>query len=369
MSSSFGKNIKIQLFGQSHSEVVGVVMDGLPAGVHINIEQIQMFLNRRAPGQNEFTTSRKEADVPEIVSGIVEGVTCGAPLCALFRNKDTRSGDYADLKAVPRPGHADYTAFVKTGGANDIRGGGHFSARLTAPLTFAGAVCTQLLEAKGIFIGAHISSIGSIGDRRFDSVGIDIEMLSKIKAKSFPVLDDVVGEAMQERIRSVSKDGDSIGGTVECCILGLPPGIGEPIFDGLENRIASAVFGIPAVKGIEFGAGFSASELKGSENNDMFYFDKSLSQNNVSNNGVIKTKTNHHGGILGGLSSGMPLLFRTAFKPTPSISKQQYSVDLVTEENTTLFIKGRHDPCVVLRAVPCVEAAAAIAIYDLIEEK
>lgn len=359
MSSDFGKNIRIQLFGQSHSEAVGVVIDGLPAGVRLDMQQIQAFLQRRAPGQSEFTTSRKEADVAEIVSGLLDGVTCGAPLCALFRNKDTRSGDYADLKTVPRPGHADFTAFIKTGGTNDLRGGGHFSARLTAPLTFAGAICAQLLQAKGIFIGAHISSIGNIVDRRFDPVYTDPSMLSEIKAKPFPVIDGDAGEAMQALIRSVAKDGDSIGGTIECCVLGLPPGIGEPIFDGLENHIASAVFGIPAVKGIEFGAGFSASELKGSENNDPFFYDK----------GTVKTKANRHGGILGGLSSGMPLLFRTAFKPTPSISKQQDSVNLVTKENTTLMITGRHDPCVVIRAVPCVEAAAAIAVYDLIGEK
>lgn len=280
-------------------------------------------------------------------------------MCALFRNKDTRAGDYADLKAVPRPGHADYTAFIKTAGANDIRGGGHFSARLTAPLTFAGAICAQLLEAKGIFIGAHISSIGSIADRRFNPVDTDVTTLLDLREKTFPVLDGEAGMAMQDLIRVVAKEGDSIGGIIECCILGLPPGIGEPIFDGLENRIASVVFGIPAVKGIEFGAGFSASQLKGSENNDAFYFD----------NNIIKTKTNYHGGILGGLSSGMPLLFNAAFKPTPSIAKEQDSINLLTKENTTLVIKGRHDPCVVVRAVPCVEAAAAIAIYDLIREK
>ena len=359
MSSDFGKNIKIQLFGQSHSEAVGVIIDGLPAGERLDMEFINRFLQRRSPGQSDLTTSRKEADVPEILSGLLDGITCGAPLCALFKNKDTRSGDYEDLKAVPRPGHADYTAFIKTGGANDIRGGGHFSARLTAPLTFAGAVCAQLLAKKGITIGAHISSIGNIVDKRFDSLHTTVDALSFIKEKPFPVIDEEAGEAMQALIRNVSKEGDSVGGTIECCILGLPPGIGEPIFDGMENHIASAIFGIPAVKGIEFGAGFSASELKGSENNDSFFFD----------NKTVKTKTNFHGGILGGLSSGMSILFRTAFKPTPSISKEQDSVNLRTKENTKLIIQGRHDPCVVIRAVPCVEAAAAIAIYDLIGEK
>lgn len=359
MSSKFGKNLHVQLFGQSHSEAVGVVIDGLPPGKLLDMDYINRFLQRRSPGQSDLTTSRKETDTPEIVSGLLDGITCGAPLCALFPNKDTRSGDYTNLKAVPRPGHADYTAFIKTGGANDIRGGGHFSARLTAPLTFAGAVCAQLLEKKGIIIGAHIASIGNIADKRFDSLSITSDDLLSIREKVFPVIDEDAGKRMQKLIRSVSKEGDSIGGTIECCILGIPPGIGEPIFDGLENHIASVLFGIPAVKGIEFGAGFSASELKGSENNDSFYFDGD----------TVKTKTNYHGGILGGISSGMPILFRAAFKPTPSISKEQNSVNLFTKENTTLTIQGRHDPCVVLRAVPCVEAAAAIAMYDLIGEK
>ena len=358
MSSNFGSRINVQLFGQSHSEAVGVVIDGLPAGKALDMERIRLFLQRRAPGQNDLTTSRKEADVPDIVSGIVNGTTCGAPLCALFRNKDTKSGDYADLKAVPRPGHADYTAFIKTGGANDIRGGGHFSARLTAPLTFAGAVCAQLLEKRGIAIGAHIASIGKIADRRLDSLQTTPETLLSIQKKLFPVIDEEAGKAMQELIRSVAREGDSIGGTIECCVLGLPAGIGEPIFDGLENQIARAVFGIPAVKGIEFGAGFSSSELKGSENNDPFFFDGK----------TVKTKTNNHGGILGGISSGMPIIFRAAFKPTPSISKEQDSVNLFTKENTSLTIQGRHAPWFDLRAVPCVEAAAAIAVYDLIGE-
>jgi len=359
MSSDFGKYIKIQLFGQSHSEAIGVVIDGLPPGERLDMEYIHQFLQRRAPGQSDLTTSRKEADLPEIISGISNGMTCGAPLCALFRNTDIRSGDYKDLKAVPRPGHADYTAFMKTDGSNDIRGGGHFSARLTAPFTFAGAICAQLLEKKGIVIGAHISSVGHIADKRYDPLQVTADDLWTIKEKKFPVIDDAAGAEMKALIQTVAKEGDSIGATIECCILGLPPGIGEPIFDGLENRISGAVFGIPAVKGIEFGAGFSAAEKRGSENNDPFFFDKH----------TVKTTTNHHGGILGGLSSGMPILFRVAFKPTPSISKEQASVNLFTKENTTLTIQGRHDPCVAIRAVPCIEAAAALAIYDLLGEK
>ncbi|NCB42035.1 MAG: chorismate synthase [Clostridia bacterium] len=359
MSSDFGKNIKIQLFGQSHSEAIGVVIDGLPPGICLDMDYINRFLQRRAPGQSDLVTSRKEADLPEIISGLSGGMTCGAPLCAIFRNTDTRSLDYKDIKAVPRPGHADYTAFMKTGGSNDIRGGGHFSARLTAPLTFAGAICAQLLEKKGIVIGAHISSVGNIADRRYDPWRVAATDLCATKEKKFPVIDDAAGDEMKALIQAVAKEGDSIGATIECCILGLPAGIGEPIFDGLENRICAAVFGIPAVKGIEFGAGFSAAEKKGSENNDPFFFEGN----------TVKTTTNHHGGILGGLSSGMPILFRTAFKPTPSISKEQDSVNLFTKENTKLTIQGRHDPCVAIRAVPCIEAAAAIAIYDLLGEK
>ena len=359
MPSDFGKNIKIQLFGQSHSECIGVVIDGLPPGKHLDMKLIGRYLERRAPGQSALTTQRKETDIPRIVSGLAEGVTCGAPLCALFENKDTRSEDYRDFKSVPRPGHADYTAFIKTNGANDIRGGGHFSARLTAPFVFAGAVCAQLLAEQGIHIGAHIFSVGNVCDQRFDPIKTTPEELSALKESDFPVLDSDAGQNMQELIQAISKEGDSIGGIVECCVLGLPAGVGEPIFDGLENRIAAAVFGIPAVKGIEFGAGFAAAGLKGSENNDAFFCEE----------GKIKTKTNQHGGILGGLSSGMPLLFKTAFKPTPSISKEQDSVNLDTKTDTKILIKGRHDPCVVVRAVPCIEAAAAIAIYDLIRER
>jgi len=359
MSSSFGKNIKIQLFGQSHSECIGVVIDGLPANVRLDMEMIERYMQRRAPGQSSLTTPRNESDTPRIVSGLVDGLTCGAPLCALFANKDTKSSDYDEFKTVPRPSHADYTAYIKTNGANDVRGGGHFSARLTAPLVFAGAICVQLLEMQGITIGAHISSISNICDKSFDTINLTAEELLKLKQKDFPTLDETCGMAMQDLVKIIAKEGDSIGGVIECCILNLPVGIGEPIFEGLESHISAAIFAIPAVKGIEFGSGFSGSKLKGSENNDSFYYDSQ----------IVKTRTNNHGGILGGLSSGMPLLFNTAFKPTPSIAQEQDSVNLLTKENTKIMIKGRHDTCVVTRAVPCVEAAAAIAIYDLIREK
>lgn len=355
MSSDFGKNLRIQLFGQSHSEALGVVIDGLPPGVEPDIDRILHWLKRRAPGRSALSTPRKETDLPEILSGLAGGKTCGAPLCAIFRNEDVRSGDYDDLKNIPRPGHSDYTAFMKTKGSNDIRGGGHHSARLTAPLVFAGALCAQLLEKEGIYLGAHIHSIGSVQDRPFDPVGTAPADFKALALSDFPVLDAGAGKCMEGLILEAVAEKDSVGGVVECCVLGLPPGLGEPVFEGLENRIATAVFGIPAVKGIEFGDGFGAAKARGSLNNDGFFFE----------NGQVRTKTNHNGGILGGLASGMPLIFRVAFKPTPSIGQPQESVDLSAGANVTLTVKGRHDPCVVPRAVPCVEAAAAIAIYDL----
>ncbi len=357
MSSSFGNNLRIQLFGQSHAEGIGVVLDGLPAGFAPDMDAIRQYMDRRAPGQGAHTTQRRESDLPRILSGLVDGVTCGAPLCAVFENRDTRAVDYAKLRDLPRPAHADYPAHVKTGGSNDIRGGGHFSARLTAPLVFAGAICVQLLARRGVTVGAHIASVGGVADALFDPVGLSENDLLAAGAKAFPVLDDAAGERMQASILAAAQDGDSVGGVVECGVLGLPVGLGEPMFDGLENRIAAAVFAVPAVKGIEFGAGFAAAAMRGSENNDPFFYDE---------HGAVRTETNNHGGILGGLASGMPLVFRAAFKPTPSIAKPQRTVNLRTGENDTLTVQGRHDPCVVPRAVPCIEAAAAIAVYDLL---
>ncbi len=356
MSSSFGNSIKVQIFGQSHSEGLGVVIDGLPAGVQLDMQEILRQMARRAPGQGDYTTKRRESDQPRILSGLVDGKSCGAPLCAVFENTDTRSKDYAALRDLPRPAHADYPAAVKTGGSNDIRGGGHFSARLTAPLVFAGAVCAQLLARRGVYVGAHIASIAGIQDQAYDPVALDARTLRAAADNGFPVLDLEAGEEMRRAIAQAASELDSVGGVVECGITGLPVGLGEPIFDGLENRIAAAVFGIPAVKGIEFGAGFAASGMRGSENNDPFYYD---------GEGRVRTETNNHGGILGGLASGMPVVFRAAFKPTPSIARPQRTVNLRTGLSEELVIHGRHDPCVVPRAVPCVEAAAAVAVYDL----
>lgn len=354
MSSSFGSKIKIQIFGQSHSELLGVVIDGLRAGYDLDIQGINAFLQRRRGGQNHFSTKRTEDDIPRIISGIVDGKTCGAPLCAVFENTDVSSADYEEFRFIPRPSHADYNAFVKHGGANDIRGGGHFSGRLTLPLCFAGAVCAQLLSGRRIYVGAHIGQIAGIHDTPYDPVNISVR---DITYAGFPVNDAAVGEKMIEMMTDTAEAGDSIGGIIECAVIGLPQGVGEPMFEGLENRISAAAFAVPAVRGIEFGAGFAAAELKGSEHNDEYRI----------KDGGIKHKTNHAGGVLGGLSTGMPLIFRVAVKPTPSIFKEQDSVDMKTMKDVKLQIKGRHDSCIVPRAVPCIEAAAAIAIMDLLE--
>lgn len=361
MSSSFGKNIRITIFGQSHSKAIGMTMEGLPAGIKIDMQRLQKFLDRRAPGRNPYSTARKEADVPDFVSGLKDDVTCGAPVTALIYNTDTRSKDYSNLAVVPRPGHADYTAHVKYGSAHDIAGGGHFSGRLTAPLCIAGGICMQILEERGIIIAARVTAAEKIKDETtIEEIAGEYskESLLKIKEKlaekRFPVWDDSKEEEMINRILEAKESGDSVGGVVECAVFGLPAGIGEPMFDGMENRISQAVFGIPAVKGIEFGSGFGAASLLGSENNDEFDI----------KDGKVVTKTNHCGGILGGITTGMPLVFRVAVKPTPSIAKEQNSINLETMQPEKLQIKGRHDPCIAARAVPCVEAAAAAAVYD-----
>ena len=325
MSNSYGNCFKFTIFGQSHAPAIGVTMEGLPYGFEIDMEKLSAFMARRAPG-GKYSTARKEADAPEFISGLVNGKTCGAPVTAIIRNKDTRSSDYEYMKYIPRPGHADYTAMVKYGFDRDYSGGGQFSGRLTAPLCIAGGIALQLLEELGISVSARIDSIGGERDEE----------------KMFALIDKVRAE------------GDSVGGTIACTVTGLPAGLGEPMFGGMENRISQAVFGIPAVKGIEFGAGFECASMRGSECNDPF----------ILENGEVLTEGNNHGGILGGISSGMPITFRVAIKPTPSIAKAQRSVNLESMEQTELTIRGRHDPCIVPRAVACVEAAAAVAIYD-----
>lgn len=351
MSSSYGENIRLTIFGQSHSPAIGVTIEGIPAGESIDRESLQQFLNRRAPGQNAWSTARKEADAPEFVSGLRGSTTCGTPLTALIRNTDTRSKDYSLLRHVPRPGHADYTAHVKFGGNQDYAGGGHFSGRMTAPLCIAGGICLQLLEREGITLISRIAQIGPIPDAG--------ELTASTAEKGFPVVDDRQGEEMRRVIAEAKAEGDSVGGVVECAVLGVPAGLGDPMFDGMENRIARIVFGIPAVKGLEFGAGFSLAALRGSESNDAFCL----------RGDRIETVTNRCGGILGGITDGMPVQFRVAFKPTPSISREQRSVDLDTMTERPLVVEGRHDPCIVPRAVPVVEAAAAIAVYDALLQR
>ncbi len=352
MSSIYGNSLKLSIFGQSHGAAIGMTLDGIPAGLPVDMEQLQEFLDRRAPGQNEYSTSRWEADKPEFLSGIVDGYTCGAPICAVIRNTNTRSTDYSNLYDQPRPGHADYAAQVKYGGYQDVAGGGHFSGRLTAALCIAGGLCKQWLSAQGIRVGAHISVIGGVADEPvyFDWTDPDLDSVNR----DFPVLDPKAGEKMRQAIANARAEGDSVGGIVECAVTGLPAGIGDPMFDGMEGRIAQIIFGIPAVKGLDFGSGFNGSNLRGSENNDAF----------TVREGKIVTETNNAGGILGGITTGMPLIFQVAFKPTPSIAKPQRSVSLSKMESVDLTVSGRHDPCIVPRAVPVVEAAAAVAIFD-----
>ncbi len=359
MGSTYCGNLKISIFGQSHSGGIGVVIDGLPAGERIDLEELQAFLRRRAPGGNAWSTPRREADAPEVLGGLVDGVTCGAPLAALIRNTNTRSGDYETLRDVPRPGHADYTAHVRYGGFQDVAGGGHFSGRLTAPLCVAGGICKQILARRGIAVGAHILRIGEVCDRSYDPVGLTGEELSLAAGRAFPTLDGDAAVRMQAEIQAAREALDSVGGAIECAAVGVPAGIGDPMFDGMENRIARIVFAIPAVKGIEFGAGFEAARMRGSQNNDPYRIE----------GGAVRTRTNNAGGILGGITSGMPLIFRAAIKPTPSIAQVQDSVSLSRMEEAPLEVRGRHDPCIVPRAVPCMEAALAIAITDALLER
>ena len=355
MLSEFGRKLKVSIFGGSHEPLIGVTIEGLPKGLRIDMEKLQSFLSRRAPG-GSYSTSRRESDIAVVKSGLHNGVTFGPPLTITIENTDTNPADYREFYNTPRPSHADYTARVKYGRALNMSGGGPFSGRMTAPLCIAGAIAAQVLENYGVTVGAHIYSIGNICDEPFDPVNISKENLLLLEKSLFPTLSEKAGLAMREAILSARDDGDSLGGVVECCATGLQAGLGGPMYDGVESVISPIFFGIPAVKAVEFGAGFMASTLKGSENNDPFYFDE---------NENVKTRTNNHGGILGGITSGMPVIARVAFKPTPSIGLRQDSVNLETKENVSLTISGRHDPCVVPRAVPAVQAALAIGLLDL----
>lgn len=355
--SSWGERVKLTIFGESHGPMIGMVLEGLPAGETIDLEAVKKQMARRAPGNDPTATARKESDTPIIVSGVCNQVTTGAPLCAVIENSNQHSGDYESLKNIPRPGHADYAAFLRYHGFSDLRGGGHFSGRLTAPLVLAGAICRQILERRGIVIGAHAYAIHDVFDTPFDSVNINTETLSALNTVFFPVIDSKVQEKMRQEIETTRLQTDSVGGIVECACVGIPGGYAEEgMFGGVESILSSILFGIPACKGVEFGDGFKVSSLFGSENNDSYFYDET---------GSIKTHTNHAGGILGGITTGMPLIFRCAFKPTPSIAKEQDSVDLSAHRNVKLQIKGRHDPCIVPRAIPVVEAAAALAVMNL----
>ena len=358
MSYSFGKNFKVTLFGQSHSSEIGLVIDGIEAGYKINRDLIAKNLNRRRPGRNEFSTPRKEEDSYEIVSGEVDDITCGAPLCAIIKNKDQRSKDYDKLKEMPRPSHADYPAYVKFSSHNDIRGGGQFSGRMTAPLVIGGSIAEDLLMKRGIKIYSRIKSIGFAEDREINLEDIKEENFYDFKDQVFSVLDPSSREKMKEEILKAKEDGDSIGGIVETFVLNMPVGIGEPFFDSLESVISHAVFSVPGIKGIEFGSGFEAAKMLGSTHNDSYYYE----------NNKIKTRTNNHGGIIGGLSTGMPIVFRTAVKPTSSIAKIQDTVSLKEKNNTKLEIVGRHDPSIVPRALVAIEMITAIALLDLVME-
>ena len=354
MRSTWGNNLQLTIFGESHGPAIGVVVDGLPIGLSVDEEAVARDMARRAPGQDPTATARREADRVRIVSGLYRGHTTGAPLCGLIENTNVRSGDYEAMQRLMRPGHADYAGYVKYRGMNDPRGGGHFSGRLTAPLCIAGGIAIQLLEKLGVTVAAHIQSIGSVDDASFDLAGVNAAQLQALLQKPFPVLRDGAAEEMRSAILAAKGNLDSLGGVIECAAVGVPVGWGDPMFGGMENRIAQLVFGIPAIRGIEFGLGFPAARLTGSQHNDPYYMD----------GGAVRTRTNRHGGILGGITSGMPVVFRAAVKPTASIAQRQESVSLSQKADAPLEVHGRHDPCIVPRAVPVMEAAAAIALLD-----
>lgn len=360
MASVFGNVIHLSIFGQSHSPAIGCSLDGLPAGIELDLDALQRFLDRRAPGRSDTATMRREADAPEFVAGVTDGRTDGAPLAAIIRNADTRSGDYAGLRRVPRPGHADFPARIKYRNMHDVAGGGHFSGRLTAPLCVAGGIALQALEGCGVRVAAHIANLGPEGipDEPLNPMEADPGQLAAIASNELPCIDADAASRMREAILSARSELDSIGGVVECAAYGMPAGVGDPMFDGIENRIARIAFGIPAVKGVDFGAGFGAAYLKGSENNDAYRMV----------GGAVRTETNRAGGILGGITTGAPVVWQMAVKPTPSIGRVQRSVDMDEGADTELTVRGRHDPCIVPRAVPVAEAACALALLDALLE-
>ena len=355
MSSVIGDKIKLSIFGESHGEAIGCVIDGLPAGIKIDMNAVYKDMQRRAPGKDKTATPRLEKDIPHILSGMLDNVTTGAPLDMVIENTNTKSGDYSNLMTVPRPGHSDYPAYVKYGGNNDIRGGGHFSGRLTAPLVFAGSVAKQILSQMGVTIGAHIKQIGSVCDAVSDLNKTDKSLLDTLSSSTFSLIDETREQAMRDEIEKARLSLDSVGGIIECFAVGLPVGLGGNMFDTVEGKLASILFGVPAVKGVEFGIGFGFADKRASEVNDQYEI----------KNGRVATLSNNNGGVLGGMTDGAPLSVSVAIKPTPSIAKKQKSVNLLTMENAELEIHGRHDPCIVVRAVPVIECAVALGLLDL----
>lgn len=349
--------MKASIFGESHGSVIGVVLEGVPPGLTLDMEQVSREMKRRSPG-GAFSTTRRESDLPEIVSGLWQGKTTGAPLCVLIKNSDARSADYEKLERLPRPGHADYAASLRYGGNNDVRGGGHFSGRLTAPLVFAGAVARQFLARNGIYVGGQLLSVADVRAEGFDALLVTSERLAEIAAKDFPVYCETAAAAMKQRIAGAKACGDSVGGIVECVVAGIPVGIGEPGRESMESLIAQNVFSVPGVKGIEFGAGFGFAAMRGSDANDEM----------VMEGGEVRLTSNNNGGISGGISTGAPVVFRAALRPTPSIAIKQKTVDLVSRNDAELTIEGRHDPCIALRALPAVEAAAALAVMEALRK-
>lgn len=355
MSSAIGDKIKLSIFGESHGEAIGCVIDGLPAGIKLDLDKIYLDMARRAPGKDKTSTPRLEKDEPHILSGVIGNVTTGAPLCAVIQNTNTKSGDYSNLMTVPRPSHSDYPAYVKYSGYNDIRGGGHFSGRLTAPLVFAGAAAKQILAQKGVTVGAHIKQIGGVRDDLADYNDISVELLKKLSSSCFSLIDENVESDMRKEIEKARLNLDSVGGIIECFAVGLPVGVGGNMFDTVEGKLASILFGVPAVKGVEFGLGFGFADKNASDVNDEYEI----------KDGNVATLTNNNGGVLGGMTNGSPIAVSVVIKPTPSISKKQRSVNLQTMQNEELEIHGRHDPCIVVRAVPVIESAVALGLLDL----
>lgn len=354
MGANYGRFLRLSIFGESHGAAIGMVVDGLPPNIKIDLADLQFDLSRRAPGNDKTATSRKEPDEICIVSGVLDGKTTGAPICGIIENKNVRSQDYQNIETLARPGHADYTGSVRFQGANDVRGGGHFSGRLTAPLVFAGSLARQWLNTLGVHVGAHILSISQVEDFAFDPCKVHESQLKDLRKMNFPLLNSHREQSMRTAVEQARLDLDSVGGVIECAAVGVPAGWGSPFFESLESRIAQLLFSVPAVKGVSFGSGFEMAKMRGSQANDAFYVER----------GQIKTRSNHNGGINGGISNGMPITLQAVIKPTPSIAQTQETINNQTLESGEIAINGRHDPCIVLRAIPVIESAMLLGLAE-----